>query len=454
MVRCSRLLCIVLVSLLLEAATVEQVDAGWRAGVASASITPSEPIWMSGYASRDRPAEGTLTDLHAKCLVLEDGRGHATILVTLDLLGIHRQTSLAIRQQLADRYRLTLADVALCTSHTHCGPVVGTKRRPTYDLDEDQWVRIERYAAQLEETVTRIVAEAVDSLAPAELAWGKGRAAFAVNRRENREADVVRLRDEQMLRGPVDHEVPVLRVLSRNRLRAIVCGYACHATTLSFYQWCGDYPGFAQAELEQSHPEATVLFFAGCGADQNPLPRRTVELAQDYGRQLATAVEEVLQSDKLQPLTPGIRTAYAELDLPFAHIPDRSELEDVVDSGNRYEQRRALMLLTQLEGDGAIPRSCPYPIQTWRLGDLTWVLLGGEVVVDYALRLKGETPATFVAAYANDVLAYIPSERVLREGGYEGATAMVYYGLPSPWAPGLEDRIVGEVVRQIGLLER
>jgi neutral ceramidase len=95
----------------------------------------------------------------------------------------------------------------------------------------------------------------------------------------------------------------------------------------------------------------------------------------------------------------------------------------------------------------------PYPVQTWILGDgPKWAFLGGEVVVDYSLRLKRELGDgnTWIAGYSNDVMAYIPSERVLTEGGYEGASAMLYYTLPSAWAPGLEDKIVGEVKRQLG----
>jgi hypothetical protein len=77
------------------------------------------------------------------------------------------------------------------------------------------------------------------------------------------------------------------------------------------------------------------------------------------------------------------------------------------------------------------------------------VLLGGETVVDYSLRLKNELGAdkTWVSGYCNDVMAYIPSRRVLEEGGYEGGGAMVYYGLPAPWGPQVEERIVKEVHR-------
>ena len=55
----------------------------------------------------------------------------------------------------------------------------------------------------------------------------------------------------------------------------------------------------------------------------------------------------------------------------------------------------------------------------------------------------------WVAGYANDTMAYIPSLRVLKEGGYEGESAMLYYGRPSPWADTIEEQIVTTVQAQV-----
>ena len=85
----------------------------------------------------------------------------------------------------------------------------------------------------------------------------------------------------------------------------------------------------------------------------------------------------------------------------------------------------------------------------WKLGDqLLWVALGGEVVVDYSRRLKKELAgprAVWISAYANDVMAYIPSLRVLKEGGYEGDTSMIYYGMPTKWGAPIEEKIIAKV---------
>ena len=307
------------------------------------------------------------------------------------------------------------------------------------------------YTADLRRKLIAVAAEALKKLAPAKLTWGNGKATFAVNRRNNREADVPKLRTEGNLRGPVDHDVPALFVQdAEGRIVAVACGYACHATVLSGNQISADWPGYAQTELEKKYPGAIALTWIGCGGDQNPVPRRKVEYAQDYGRQLARAVEKV-HSDKTQPIAGKLVCSYSEIDIPFARLPTRDELKRTLDSKNRYEVARAKTLLQRLERDGKLNPTYPYPVQVWKLGNgPTFVLLGGEVVVDYSLRLKQELGATstWVAGYSNDVLAYIPSRRVLLEGGYEGGGAMLYYGHPSPWAVGIEQKIIDEVHRQ------
>ncbi len=425
--------------------------APWKTGVAKTNITPKEAIWMSGYASRDRPAEGKLTDLWAKALVLEDPLGHRAVLVTLDLIGLHRELSLQIRKEICEKHGFELRQIALACSHTHTGPVVGTNLKPMYELDERQWGLIEDYANRLKKDIVIVVGEALKRMAPSELFWGVGRATFAVNRRENPEPEVTRLREEGKLKGPVDHDVPVLKVASGGKMVAIVVGYACHATVLSFYQYSGDYPGFAQIELEKAYPGATAMFWAGCGADQNPLPRREVELARKYGRELAEGARAILEQP-MQPISGELDTRYEEIELSLSELPGRKKIEETAKSSNRYERGRAKLLLEQLEKNGRLRPTYPYPIQTWRLGsDLLFVLLGGEVVVDFSLRLKRELPPgkTWVAGFTNDVMAYIPSRRVLEEGRYEGGGAMVYYGLPTTWAPEVEEDVMGKIHEQV-----
>jgi hypothetical protein len=435
------------------AISTSQAADGWQAGAAKVNITPEHEMWMAGYAARTKPADGKMTDLWAKCLAMQDPAGKRAVLITLDLVGIDRGLSTSICEKLEKQHQLDRSQIAINCSHTHSGPVVGRNLRPMheYSLEKPQQELIRQYASKLEAAVVEVVGQALNKLAPATLAWGSGRTDFAVNRRENKEADVPKRREAGMLKGPNDHDVPVLAVKDAGgKLLAVAAGYACHATVLSGYVWSGDYPGYYQIEIEKAHPGAVALFWAGCGADQNPIPRRAPELAEKYGKQLAEAVEHVL-GGQLTPIAGRLTTSYREIPLAFAQLPTRDELTAQTKDTNKYIAMRAKMLLEEIDRGNPLSQTYPYPIELWRLGDnLDWFFLGGEVVVDYAIRTKAEQHGikTWLAGYSNDVMAYIPSRRVLTEGGYEGGGAMVYYGQPTAWSEQVEQEIMEEVTRQ------
>jgi neutral ceramidase len=419
----------------------------WKAGAASVVITPREPIWLAGYGSRTKPSEGVLQDIHAKALALEDETGARTVLVTSDLLGFIKEVSDPIAAGVLKKYGIPRERLALNASHTHSGPVIGNMLRPAYPLTPAQAEVINRYTARLEDLVVQVIGDAIGNLKPAEVSFSQGLAGFAVNRRR------VTLRN---LPGPVDQDVPVLSVRSPDgALRAVVFGYACHNTVLSDYVINGDWAGFAQEAIEKEHPGATAMFVEDCGADANPLPRRSVDLARKYGQIMAAAVEEVLRG-KMRPQTGPLKAAYELVDVAFQTPPSRAEFERRLNDKDIAIQRHARYMLGILARDGKLRDRYPYPVQVWQFGSgITWIILGGEVVVDYSLRFKKQYgwDNVWVAGYSNDVFAYIPSLRVLREGGYEGGGAMIPYGQPAPFAEPVEEVIAGkvdELVRRTG----
>ena len=257
-------------------------------------------------------------------------------------------------------------------------------------------------AGALDGPATAVIGAALADLSPARLHFGYGEAGFAINRRKREIA-------------PVDHRVPVLRVTAPNgQIRALLFGYACHNTTLTaeFLEISGDYAGYAQAQLEQEFPGVTALFFMLCGGDQNPEPRSRRELAEQHGAALAREVARVARPP-MQPVEGRLRSAF--------HLT-----------------RLALNNMKQVN----------FPVQAVRFDrGFTLLALGGEVVVDYALKFTKLYPneRLMVAGYCNDVMCYIPSLRVLREGGYEGGDSMKWYGLDAPFAEDVEERVTDAV---------
>jgi neutral ceramidase len=432
---------------------------GWKAGLAKAVITPEKAVWLAGYGSKRAP-DGKLHDLWMKALALEDAEGRRVVLITSDFQGVPKVMSDRVFEQLQRQFKLERAQVMFTFSHNHCGPRLGDDLVDYYPIEAAQVALVEEYTALMVTNCVAMVGESLARLAPANLQQGEGKATFAVNRRNNKEAEVpgIIARGEP-LKGPVDHSVPVLTVTRPGgKLEAVLFGYACHPTTLSFLTWCGDYPGFAQLAIEQAHPGAMAMFVNTCGGDQNPLPRRSVELCERYGKMLAAGVEEALRQP-LKPVSSGLRTAFEMIDLPYLKTVSREELEAAVKETNAIRARWATRMLQELDRRKQFPDAYPYPVHAWRLGtEMLIIGMGAETVVDYALRFKREFgPGTWVMGYADDMIAYIPSRRVWEEGGYEGGTFLFEYGRPAfRWAGNIEDRIAASVhklAQQVGAVK-
>lgn len=440
------LLTILTLALCCHAAFAQKTNSDWRAGVAKAVITPDQPVWMAGYGSRTKPSEGTSQELYAKALALQDNRGKRVVIVTTDILGIPREMGDAIANGVAQKYKLTRANLVLTSTHTHTGPVPHRNLEGAYFLDDGQAAAVKRNTARMTEKIIAVVGEALRELQPATLSFGRGAAHFGINRRVNRDGRFVFGANKD---GVKDDDVPLLQVRSADgRLRAVLLSYACHNTTLTdtFYQFNGDYAGYVQAEIEQAHPGAVAMFMMGAGADINPEPRGKLEMAQAHGKALAETVARIL-AGSLRPLRGNLNTAYANVALPL-DVMTREQLQAQTQDKDKYRRAHAQRWLARLDRDGKVMTEYPYPLQVVQLGnDLTLVAMSGEVVVDYVLRLKQELGAErlWVAAYCNDVMAYIPSVRILKEGGYEADFSMIYYDLPGKWNPAVEEIIIRNI---------
>ena len=391
------------------------VPASWKAGAATLKVTPQKMLWMAGYAARKKPAEGKVQELFAKALALQDEQGNKLVFVTLDLIGVPQLMRRAVAAEAEKQFKLPQANLVMNASHTHSGPSLRTT--PLTEKDDQRARDAWGYTQKLQSDLVALIGKALTDMQPARLTWNKARCGFAMNRRRDYTLppDHPNANKAPNPNGPVDHEVPALRVEAPDgTLKATLFGYACHNTSLGFYNWCGDYAGFAQEYLQEHRPGFTALFLMGCGGDQNPYPRRSdvvpgvtdLELSMQHGRSLSNAVEMALSVNPRAVAGP-IRAAYEEIKLSYAN------------------NKRA---------------DHDYPVQVIKIGkDLTFITLGSEVVVDYSLRFKREfagEAGVWVAGYSNDYTGYMPSLRVLKEGGYEAAAG---------WAEDVEDRIAKKV---------
>jgi hypothetical protein len=339
------------------------------------------------------------------------------------------------------------SNLAINASHTHSGPELRTSKLFGADDVALREKEAADYTAKLEDALVSLVGESIQKSVPAHLDYSTARCGVSMNRRTPDGSGG--WKNFPNPNGPVDQTVPVLKASNaEGKEIAIVFGYACHCTTLGHQKFSGDYAGYAQQEIEDAHPDAVAMFANGCSGDQNPYPRRTMELAQTHGQSLATSVEAALGTS-MQRLKGPIRTAYREIPLAYDTLPTKEQLLEEQKSTNKWMATHATRVLQRIADDGPLPTTYPYPVQVVRLGnELTWVTLGGEVVVDYSLRLKKDIrdPIVWVSGYTNDVMAYIPSLRIWKEGGYEGGGAMIYGTHPTRWSDQAEEHIMSTVM--------
>lgn len=427
------------------------VAAGWQAGLARVVITPPEPVFMAGYASRNKPFEKVVHDLHAKALALTDGNGNRGLLITSDLIGFRAAVGDPICERIMKATGLRRSQIILSSSHTHTGPSQTTKVEASGSMGEADAKKLHDYTTWLQDRVVKVALAALGASQPVTIARGTGLARFVMNRREPTPNGIILGFNP---RGPVDRSVPVLRIDGADgKPVAVVFQAASHNTTLGGrdYDICGDYAGFAQAHIEKELPGVQAMFMLGCAGDANPYPRGTLEIARTHGEELGAEVLRLLDT-RLQPVRGDLRTEFDRVELPLQPIPDEAGIAAFIKQPGGWQRWVGGKMLELRQGGGPVPTSYAAPFGVWQFGDdLTLVALSGEVVVDYLYRLEESLGPLnlWIAAYCNDVYGYLPSARVLAEGGYE--TRGLYAGGIGQFAPAAEAVTVRAVT---GLAEK
>jgi putative membrane-bound dehydrogenase-like protein len=415
----------------------------YQVGVAKVDVTPGYPIRLNGFGHRREESEGVRQRIWAKALAIGADDEKPIILIALDSLGIRESMVDEVARRLKERAGIERERIAVAFSHSHTTPKVVGACDTIFStpIPPEHQAHIEQYTAQLTDALEKAALDALADRKPSTLSWAVGKVGFAKNRRTEG--------------GPVDHDLPLLAVKSADsgELRAVYVTYACHCVTLSDNKISGDWAGYAQEAVERTHPGVMALVSIGCGSDSNPESGVTVDntaAAADQGDQVRAEVDRLL-AGTLKPVSGPLFAELSHIELPLRELPTRAQLEALATRGGA-EGYNAQYQLARLDRGEELLSKLDYPIQTFAFGDsLAMIFLAGEVCVDYSLRLKEEFPEgkLWMHGYTNDFCAYIPSERLLKEGGYGGGGEIVYFALPTTLAPGLEEKIVAEVHRQV-----
>ena len=419
-------------------------------GVAQIDITPQSPIRLSGFAARTiSESDKVLHKLSAKALAFGSDSQNPSILITVDLIGIQWRITSELINKLSHNLGIDPAQIVICASHTHGGPEIGNlinilQCRGDYPynysfsdslLSLDQLTHIAQYDELLIEKLEAVALDSMRNRKPALVNWGQGMASFAENRRTSG--------------GPVDHSLPVLFVTNPDdSLMAVLVNYACHGISLGsdVNEVHGDWMGEAQREIEARHPGVIAMVSIGCAGDAHPILRDNIKYTKSYAREIADNVDKLLISE-LETLTLPPVGNMKWIKLPFEQVPTVQELVEFT-KDTTIKGYYARLALERIQRGEKIPSEFNYPIQTWSFSDkMIMINMGGEVVVDYSIRLKNElnSECLWINSYSNDVSCYIASRRVIKEGGYEADASMYWYNKPSPFSEGVEDLIINKL---------
>jgi hypothetical protein len=418
-------------------------EPAYRVGTFKVDITPDYPIRLNGFGFRRAESEGVTQPIWAKALAVSWEDNPPVVLLAIESLGVRMGMVDEVAARLQKRFGVPRENVALTYTHSHTTPKVNGASDNIFSepIPAGHQEHIDRYSTELPQRLEQAAAMAIENRVPATLQWGTGKYDLARNRRTPG--------------GPVDHDLPMLVARDMDGgLLAVYVSYACHCVTLSNNKISGDWAGFAQAEIEKRNPGCVALISVGAGSDSNPasgVVGDKVDVAAAQGAALADAVTRMLGGPQ-KPLSGNITAQLKSIPLPLNDLPTREQWTALAAKGGP-EGYNAATQLARLDRGESLASSVNYPIQTFAFGkQLTMVFLAGEVCADYSLRLKQELGADrlWVNAYCNDFCCYIPSERLVREGGYGGGSEIPYFALPATLKAGLEQTIVDEVKRQFG----
>ncbi len=422
---------------------------GWAAdgdvyevGVAQVDITPDYPIRLNGFGSRREECTEIRQRIWAKALAIASPTSKPVVLLAIDSLGVRMDMVDEVARRLGQSHGIPRENIALTFSHSHCTPKVSGASDNIFStaIAPDHQAHIDRYTQALTDALYKVAVSALSEMRNCRLERGSGTVEFAINRRTPG--------------GPVDHDLPVLIARDeQGNVHAIYVSYACHCVALTENKISGDWAGYAQEFLQRQFPGAIALVSIGAGSDSNPNLRQSDETASaaiSLGSDIARETNRVL-GNPLTPITGNIAAQLNTISLPLKTLPGKQELESQVTAGGPAGYN-AQTQLDRLQRGLPLLKSVDYPIQSWRFGDeFAIVFLAGEVCVDYSLRLKQELnrDRLWINAYSNDFCCYIPSERLMQEGGYGGGAEIPYFALPTTLESGLEKQIVDEVKRQL-----
>jgi Neutral/alkaline non-lysosomal ceramidase. len=409
-----------------------------RVGIDKRLITPEPGICLVGFEVTERKVVNVHDDLYVTTMVLQQGSKKAVI-ICADVLGLGEILVSDIKSDINKRFGFSEDEILLSYSHTHSGPMLHENISPVMGEINSEYLKF------FLECILCSVASSLSNMEDVDIYTGRTVCDIGINRRRIVDGKSQFAPNEW---GAIDKEVLVAKFVKDDIVKAVVYNYACHPSILNSTWVTADYPGKAREIIEDScGNDVKVFFLQGCCGnirartmEGGEFRRGSMDDIEKFGEILGQAVADVCKG-KMKKMRPDLYTSITKVILPLNEIRSKNEYEDLL-----LDERFRVRVWAEkvLAGYNNLSNQIPYSIQKFSVGEGFHIIgMEGEVSIEYGIRIKQALINDFVmtAGYCNWVMGYIPTKKMLGEGGYEPEDSIYYYMLPCQFHESVEEII-------------
>jgi hypothetical protein len=380
---------------------------------------------MAGYGSRVKPNTGIYDQLYTMGLLLDDGK-NKVLIITIDVCMIDRPFTSGIKELIKAKFQLNEENIIIHAIHTHAGPFTILSRIEKGTTDYEH---VARYRKLLEEKIMICTGKCMSSLKEGYMEIGTGETYIGMSRRQKM-PDGIRI-------GPnpgeeIDRLSYALTIKNmEGKEEVVLFSCPCHPVVLYPRNMCisADFPGAARTEIEKKFPGAAAIFLQGSGADINPAVLVADDEYRDTyysdvlltGRILANDIYNIIQKG-MQKLELSIEAVTDTIILPLNGGQPARELRPEESDVIQGEIQATVVKLSD---------------------DFRIIGLDGEICNQVGVHIRElfKDGYTMVLGYVGGWVGYIPTAKILQEGGYESrCTEFV-----QPYAMDVEETLLAQL---------
>ena len=422
-----------------------------KAGFGRVKITPPIGTAMTGFGFRDYDptgCKGIHDDLYARALYLNDGR-EDILIMGFDLLFFSRDEANRYKGAIGRKLDLSPRQILLNTSHTHTGPKVGS-----WDYTPSDRL----YLQFLENAIVNAAVESKNTLRDVTLWAGETHSKLPMSRRKPLPNGIIDFAPYP--EGVVYDKLPFCLFKDMGGKPVyLLFSVSTHPSTIKgnerSYFISADYPGKAMAVLDEYLGAAGSLFLQGAAGDSKPSVIGKGEESwragdwPDVDSAGSMAAYEVINAIDagLTRCEPELSAVSIEMSWPMAQPRTRAEYVQVIEKPPAHSEsipegmkRWAQEMIELIDRGFGLPTAVPITAHGVRLGkNLRLVGIEGEIVAELGHLIANfyGNGITFPMGYTDGAQLYLPTSKMLDEGGYE-AESYYEYRFPAPLAKGME----------------